>query len=90
MLSVKLDVMSVFLSPTIHSVCRERMASQGPKGRWEQRGTLATTELQVVEEKMGLRGPKARWVLKEKLALLVLLGRRYRAKLACRMLINIH
>lgn len=64
------------------------MVSQGPKGRWEQRGTLETTELQVAEEKMGLRGPKARWVLKEKLAPLVPLERRYGAKLACRMLIK--
>lgn len=56
------------------------MVSQGPKGKWEQRGTLETTELQVAEEKMGLRGRKARWVHKEKVALLVLLERRYMAK----------
>lgn len=64
------------------------MVSQGPKERWEQRGTMETTEQQVAEEKMGLRDPKARWVLKEKLALLVLLERRYGAKLPCRMLIK--
>lgn len=50
---------------------------------------METTELQVAEEKMALRGPKARWVLKEKLALLVLLERRYIAKLSSRMLIRI-
>lgn len=41
---------------------------------------MGITELQVAEEKMGLRGPKARWGLKEKLALLALVEKRYRAE----------
>lgn len=56
------------------------MGSQGQKGRWEQRGTTETTGLRAAEGKTGLRGPKDRWVLKETVAPLALLGRRYKAK----------
>lgn len=80
-LSLNFFFLSVLLSPLLRSVCRERTVSQGPRGRWEQRGTQETMELQVAEEKMGLRGPKDRWVLRENLALLVLLERRYKVSM---------
>lgn len=68
---------SVLPYPVISFLGRERMVSQGPKGRWEQREMLETMGLQVVEEKMELKGPKGRWVLKEKPAPLALLERRF-------------
>lgn len=55
---------------------RGRMVSQAPKGRWEEREILETTDLQGSVEKMDLRVLKARWVLKEKPARLALLERR--------------
>uniref|UniRef100_A0A667WJ99 Collagen, type V, alpha 3b n=1 Tax=Myripristis murdjan TaxID=586833 RepID=A0A667WJ99_9TELE len=70
------------------SVCRARMASQGPKGRWVQRGTSETMGFQGSEVKMGLRGPRARWGLRENLALLALPGRRYRTESACLFKLN--
>lgn len=80
-LSVQLDFLSaVLLSsplPEMLSVNRGRMVSQAPKGRWEEREILETTDLQESVEKMDLRVLKARWVLKEKPARLALLERRY-------------
>lgn len=70
-------VPSSSLPPETLSVIRGRMVSQAPRGRWEEREILETTGLQESVEKMDLRVSKARWVLKENLAHLVLLGRRF-------------
>lgn len=56
---------------------RGRTVSPAPKGRWEEREILETTDLPEFVEKTDPRASKARWVFKETSAHLVLLGRRF-------------